>query len=287
MVIQELDGLDSKYSAGTITKAEKERRYTLITQAASIRDGECLRDIIRQDHNDHARAQGFPEFEEEPKASKREMRAKAWQQVLATFNGDMSEAQRRGLERRDMTEGVPMTTQIGTYSGLGYFVPTGFLDKIFSAMAMHDALFDPEVVTFLPTDDGKPIAIPLYSDITNVASIVTEASDTTEFDIAAPNHAVIGAFTYKSPRFTVSLEALQDLNSVNLTVNSIFRNFSSDRFARGFATDLINGKVGGPTGLIPEILLSGASIVIAAGSSANDGSASTAPIRSALRISST
>src|SRR5207245_2686868 len=39
--------------------------------------------------------------------------------------------------------------------------------------------------------------------------------------------------------------------------------------------DLTVGKVGGPTGLIPSLLVSGGPIVVAAGSSANDGSTNT------------
>jgi HK97 family phage major capsid protein len=271
VVMEELNGLDHKDVEGTISKQEQRRRASLMSQAAAIRSGVKLKDILRSEHNEISREAGLPEFEPEPKESKAELRAKAWQQVLQTPNGDAL----NDVERRDMTEGVPLTTQIGTYSGLGFFVPTNFLDKVFATMSMHDALFDEDVVTLERTKDGRPFPIPLYSDITNVATVITESSNSTETDIAAPNHAVVGAYTYRSPRFVVSIEALQDVNSINLTVKNIFRAFASDRFARGLGKDLTVGKVGGPTGLIPSILTAGCPVVIAAGSSGNDGSANT------------
>src|SRR5712664_4101780 len=43
----------------------------------------------------------------------------------------MSDVEKRSVERRDgVVEGVPLTSHIGTYTGLGFFVPTGFSDQI-------------------------------------------------------------------------------------------------------------------------------------------------------------
>jgi hypothetical protein len=38
-----------------------------------------------------------------------------------------------GIERRDV-EGAPMLSHIGTYTSLGYFVPSAFFPQVFESM---------------------------------------------------------------------------------------------------------------------------------------------------------
>src|SRR4029077_10991283 len=57
-------------------------------------------------------------------------------------------------ERRDV-EGAPMLAHLGTYSGLGYFVPTEFFKGVFNSLKAYDFLFDPDFVTFIKTANGR------------------------------------------------------------------------------------------------------------------------------------
>jgi hypothetical protein len=48
------------------------------------------------------------------------------------------------------TEGAPMNAQIGTYTGMGYFVPTDFYRQLVAAMKQHDEIFfDSDYVTLI------------------------------------------------------------------------------------------------------------------------------------------
>ena len=109
----------------------------------------------------------------------------------------------------------------------------------------------------------------------NVASVVSEAGSQATVDIDATGHAVLGAYSYSTPRFVVSMEAFQDLDS-SLNAISLFKRFSADRIARGVGADLVTGNGTGRTlGLIPSLEALGVAPVTAAGSAANTGGAET------------
>jgi HK97 family phage major capsid protein len=179
------------------------------------------------------------------------------------------------VEHRDMTEGAPMLAQLGTYTGLGYFVPTGFFQTLFAAMKAHDVLFDDDAVTMIRTSTGAPLPVPIAGDTENVASVLGEALSQSSVDIDSTSHAVLGAYSYKTPRFTVSLEAFDDLEA-SFTVVGLFKQFAADKLARGIGADLMVGNGSGKTlGLLPSLTALGLAPVIAAGSAVNDGSANT------------
>ncbi len=270
VVLEELNVLDQKDLEGTINKQEQRRRASLMSQAAAIRDGVKLKNIIRREHNEQSREAGLPEFEPEPKPSRRERRKAAWKAVVEN-------AGPKGLpqttEFRDMNEGG-LISQIGTYTGLGFFVPTGFMPKFWRAMAAHDALFDDDCVTVHRTKDGRPFPVPVFDDIANVAVAVKDGVQDSEADISDVDHVSIGAWTYKGPLLRCSIESFQDCDEI--TVPQLFKAFQLDRIARGVGTDLMTG--GGstkPLGLIPTLMLAAAPTVVAAGSAGNDGSTNT------------
>jgi HK97 family phage major capsid protein len=175
--------------------------------------------------------------------------------------------------KRDMTEGAPMLPQIGTYNTTGgTFVPTGFFPQLFAALAEHDGLFDPENVTRIDSTNGQPLPVPTASDVENVANLISEAGSQTSGDIYATNHVVLGAYSFSSPRFVVSLEAFQDLQGIS--VIDLAKRFFADRIARGIGNYLINGTGSAqPTGLLAA--LAAQTPITAQGSSVNDGGAST------------
>jgi HK97 family phage major capsid protein len=190
-----------------------------------------------------------------------EVRATAWQSLV---------------ERRDMVEGAPMLTQLGTYTGLGYFIPTGFFPTLFRALKAHDCLFDESAVTLIKSKTGAPFAIPLASDTEQTASVVSEAGSQTSVDFDSTNHAVLGAYSYASDRYVASLESFQDLDTA-VSATALANEFFQDKLARGIGADLVNGTGSGvkPLGLIPSLEANGAPIVTTQGSSVNDGGTGT------------
>jgi HK97 family phage major capsid protein len=177
-------------------------------------------------------------------------------------------------EQRNMTEGNVLE-QFGTYSGLGYYVPTGLLNEVFLAAKAHDALFDRELVTFIETPTGAPLPVPVASDVENTGSIVTEGTESTEVDIASTGHVSLGAWSFRSRRFIASLEAFEDM-ATGLTVVDLFKKFAADFFARTIGSYLINGTGSGqPTGLLTALATVGAPVVIAAGAAVNTGGSQT------------
>jgi HK97 family phage major capsid protein len=177
-------------------------------------------------------------------------------------------------EARDMSEGNP-TNRIGTYSNLGYFVPTEFFPTVFSAMAAHDVLFDEDACTVLKTKNGRVTTVPLIGDIENVATVVGEAGTQTSTDISSTGQGTLGAYSYKTPRFVASIESFQDVDE-SMSVVKLFKNFTADRLARGIAKDLVTGSGSSrPLGLIPSLTTLSISSVTASGSAGNTGGAET------------
>ena len=168
-----------------------------------------------------------------------------------------------------------MISQIGTYTGLGYFVPTDFFPQLFTALKAHDILFDDDACTVIHSSNGRPLPVPVAGDTEVVASVVTEAGTQTSVDIDTTGNVVLGAYSYSTPRMVTSLEAFQDLDA-NLNAISLFKRFTADRIARGVGADLVNGNGTGKTlGLLPSLAAVGAPIVAAAGSSVNTGGVET------------
>lgn len=223
--------------------------------------GITLAEIQQEDLNERARAAGLPvtAFRRE---TVRDVEARGWKQFAEAG------------EQRDMVEGSPVA-RIGTYTNLGFFVPTDFFPTVFAAMKAHDALFDDDACTVIHSTNGRPMTIPLAADTENVASVVSEAGNQTSVDIDTTGQAVLGAYSYSTPRFVASLESFQDLEG-SLSVVNLFKKFSWDRLRRGIGADLVNGNgIGTTLGLIPSLQAVAAPIIVASGSSANTGGSET------------
>src|SRR6266853_1120410 len=62
--------------------------------------------------------------------------------------------------------------RIGTYSGVGEFVPTEFFPELFRALAWYDVLFDEATCTVIKTTNGRPMTVPVAGDVEVVASVL-------------------------------------------------------------------------------------------------------------------
>jgi len=263
---QELSGLLQEASAlsnkPNWTKQEERRNAFLLSAIAAVKVGASLDDV----HHDYVNAEekrlGLPVTPRKTSFLTREQQveARGWKQFV---------------ELRDSVEGAPMINHIGTYTGFGYFVPTDFFPGLFAALKANDFLFNEEDCTVIRSTNGRPLPVPVAGDTENVASVVSEAGSQTSVDIDATGHAVLGAYSYSTPRFVVSMEAFQDLDS-SLNAISLFKRFSADRIARGVGADLVTGNGTGKTlGLIPSLEALGLSPVTAAGAAANTGGSET------------
>lgn len=176
-------------------------------------------------------------------------------------------------EQRDgLVEGAPMLNHIGTYSGLGFFVPTGFVNEIEQATKWFAPLLDGSVITVMDTATGQPLPFPTSNDTNQAAVIVGEAAPVSEQDVTA-SQINFAAYKFTSGLVKVSLELLQD-SAFNLDSWLITR--FAERWGRGLENYLTNGTgVSQPTGLLTAVAASGAVPVIAAGSSESTGGAQT------------
>jgi HK97 family phage major capsid protein len=256
LVLAEAAALTNKGKWG---KQDEKRFAYLQTAAAAIKAGASLQEVDAENHNERSRAAGLPGIKS----------------VASPFLSREAETEIRGWQsfvtKRDMTQGAPMLAQIGTYTGLGYFVPTNFYPTLFAAMKAADCLLDEDSCTLIKSTNGRPLPVPVAGDTTVVASVISEAGSQTSVDIDSTGHVVLGAYSYSTPRFVASLEAFDDLEA-SFTAVGLFRQFAADRLARGIAKDLVTGNGTGKTlGLIPSMTALGLAPIVASGSSANTG----------------
>jgi len=249
-----------------LTASEEKRYSLLLSQIALLKTGEVtLADLDQQTLNAFERKNGFEQTKLNPTRLTAEQRSKAegWQMLV-----DLGHREQRTNE----TQGN-ILARIGSYSGLGVFVPTEFVSETYAAMAAHDAIFDPEVVTYMESSNGRVTEFPVYGDIEVVGVPVGEAADTTgsEQNLSAPGAAFNGVYSFRSPIWRVPIEVVQDVEAMGGVV-PMFKQFAADRIARGAAQKLINGSgTGEPLGLIPALLAAGVTPVTAVGSADNTG----------------
>lgn len=174
-------------------------------------------------------------------------------------------------ESRDMSEGN-IISQIGTYSGIGYFVPAGFVYDVEQATKYFCPMLDGSVCRVLETATGQPLPYPTSNDTNQVATVIGENTTVNEQDASA-GHINFGAWKLTSGLAKVSLELLQD-SAFDLQAWLV--NLFGIRYGRGLEALFTTGTgVNQPTGLLTAIAASGATPVVATGSATNDGSANT------------
>jgi HK97 family phage major capsid protein len=153
----------------------------------------------------------------------------------------------------------------------GAFVPQGMYGRAFETMKQYDSIFDSQFCNIVETDSGNNMPFPVWDDVTNQSVQVGEAAQSNEVDVANFGSTQLNAYAFRSKIVGVSLELLQDSN---FPIGAVLERVFAMRHARGVGQALINGSgVNAPTGLTTAVLASGASPVVAAGSSTNTGGA--------------
>jgi HK97 family phage major capsid protein len=255
-----------------LTRQEETRFAFLQTAIAAVKAGASVQDVQLAQLNELEERGGFRRTTLENSAQ-REIRAKA--QFLKLMSTAKDSRELRTAE----TEGS-VISQIGTFSSLGHFVPTGFSKQTFAAMAQHDALFDADKCTVIYSDDAKPYPIPVFDDLSNEAVQITEAQTQatgSQVDLGNPGHVLLGAYSYITPVHYFSQEVYQDAgDGAGAGAYDLFARFAGDRMARGIGKVLVTG--GGTTttlGLIPALQAAGVNGTVASGSAGNTGGVET------------
>lgn len=204
-----------------------------------------------------------------PSDSKREM---AFSRYLRHGKEVLSGEEQRMMETRDGVVEGTLSSHVGTYSGLGYFVPTGFVQAIEQATKWFCPFLDGDVCTVIETATGAPLPYPVADDTGNTATIVGETNPVSELDVTA-NQVVLNAFKLTSGLIKASTELLQDSA---FDLDSYIAERMGERWGRGLESYLTTGSGSGqPTGLLTAIAASGASTIVAAGSSESTGGSQT------------
>jgi HK97 family phage major capsid protein len=198
-------------------------------------------------------------------------RAFAFGKWLRRGKGGVTDAEMRSIEFRDVVEGAPMLSHIGSYSGLGFLVPTGFSNQIENATKYYAPLLD--VFGHMDTSTGQPLPYPISNDTAQAAVIVGEAGSVSEQDITA-NHIIFSAYKLTSGVIKASLELMQDSA---FDLESWLADRFGVRYGRGLENFLTNGTGSSqPTGLLTAIAaVGGPTPVSAQGSNESTGGAQT------------
>ena len=199
---------------------------------------------------------------------------RAFANYLRKGENRLNDAERAIMEeKRDgIVEGAPMTGHIGTYTGLGYFVPSGFVYDVETALKFYAPLLNGGVFTVMDTASGQPLPYPTNNDTTNTAALVGESSVVSEEDVTA-GQIIFAAYKYTSGLIKASIELIQDSA---FPLESWLAERFAVRFGRKFEDELTNGNGSSkPTGLLQAISNSGASPTVAAGSATNSGGSET------------
>jgi HK97 family phage major capsid protein len=177
----------------------------------------------------------------------------------------LKQAQRDGV-----VEGAPMTGHVGSYSGLGYFVPTGFVNAVEVTTKYYADLMN--VCGSMETATGAPLPFPTNDDTSNAAVWLGESASVSELDITA-SQVVLGAYKASTGMIKASLEIVED-SAFDLA--SFVANAMGNRLGRLYEQAFTTGTGSSqPTGLLTAIASSGMNPVIAAGSSESSGGGET------------
>ena len=258
-----------------LTPQEKRRYQYLMKAIPVVKEGVSIRDFDLQLLNEEAARQGLPQTRIRKSKYTREQREKGLclQQMI---NGGVNVGGVEfggGVEFRVNESEGNIPAQIGTYSGLGYFVPTDLYNTIKERMAEIDVLFSKDgPATIIEDTNGHPKRITFYNDTLEDTAQVGEAgADPAVALLQNPGHVTVAAYNFRTPVHPVSLEAVQDIEQL-IAIEDLFERFASKRLARAIGQKLVTGNGSGQTlGLINALQTNNAPMIVAQGSAQNDG----------------
>ena len=182
----------------------------------------------------------------------------------------------RMWEYRDTDNlGQAAGTQSLSYTSLaagGAIVPVGFQHEIDEALKYYCDFLNEDVCRVLATATGALLPLPTDNDTSNQAAILAENTSDTELGVSL-GVVNLGAYKFSSRIIRVSLELIQD-SAFN--IEDYLKKKIAIRFARAYENYFTVGSGSNqPTGIVTAVQASGATPVVATGSSTNDGSTNT------------
>jgi HK97 family phage major capsid protein len=150
----------------------------------------------------------------------------------------------------------------------GVFVPASFQYEVDVATKYYARMMDDNVCRVIKTATGAVLPFPTSNDTGNEAAVLADAVQDSE--VPVPVSVVnFGAYKYSSRIIRVAVELLQD-SAFNL--EDFLKDAFATRFGRAYESAFTTGAgMTAPTGILTAVLASGATPIVAVGSSANDG----------------
>lgn len=149
---------------------------------------------------------------------------------------------------RGFVDGRELRAQgIATDAAGGYLVPDTFSASLITSLKAYGPLNDGNVVTYLNTAGGNPLAIPTMDDTNNKGALIAEGAEVDESNLTFGQKS-LGAYKYTTGVVKVSSELLQD-SAIN--VNDTVGSAMSERMGRILNEHFTKGTgTGQPTGIV-------------------------------------
>jgi HK97 family phage major capsid protein len=156
--------------------------------------------------------------------------------------------------RADMSRPELRAFSAGTSNVGGATVPQDFLNKLEIALKAYGGMM--QAADLMRTDTGATLPMPTFNYTNVLATIVGEASGSTNDSSTPFGSANLGAYTYRSPLLPISYEFLQDSafgedyivealsGSIARAVNAHATTGTGTGQPRGIMADAVSGKVG-------------------------------------------
>jgi len=268
--ITELENLTSQ--PGNLTKKQEQRHAALLAKVSALKLGVNVSELRRWEQDRLLAAAGAPKLAERGHLGRLDDETESEWRSFGKGEPVRPSHVPKDAEVRANEAGQQSISLTQSAIG-GAFVPLGMYGRAFETMKQYDQIFSEQFSNVVETETGNNTAFPVWDDVTNQSVQVGETTQSTEVDIANFGTTQLNAYAFRSKIVAVSIELLQDSN---FPIGAVLERVFAMRHARGVGQALINGTgVQAPTGLITAVVASGASPVIASGSSTNTGGSET------------
>lgn len=278
--IERADKVAAEIATGVAAAEQEQRSGTATTEEQKAKSAAAYRSAFADylTRGDRANNRGY----KTAKSENIELLSKAARELRSADAA-------QDVEKRDQIAGSQSISYTQGASG-GFFVPAGFVYDIEKATKYFAPLLDGSTIRVMETATGAVLPYPTSNDTNNAWTLVSEAQQVTDqgqtpnYPTAGnapsgqPGNVGLGHVNFQAYKGTtglirVSLELLQDSA---FSIESFLTEAFAVRLGRGYEYYLTNGSgSNAPTGILPAIAASGAVPVVAAGSSANDGTSNT------------
>jgi HK97 family phage major capsid protein len=222
------------------------------------------------------------------------MRGGVSSENMAKLDNAVKSLRNLPVEQRDQQAGTQSITYSEGNLG-GYFVPAGFVQDIEKATKYFANLLDGSSIRIMETATGNVLPYPTSNDTNEAWRLLSETTQIVD-NGTTPNYPTLGTEPTANPGnvlasnvtfgawkgstglVRVSLELMQDSA---FSLEAFLKEAFAVRLGRGYEYYLTLGSgTNAPMGILPAIVASGATPIVAGGSSLNDGIAGNTGVNS-------